>query len=198
MERLPAGVWGVGGVGIAGALLGATVILPPAGDAGAVIGALVVGAGGALAGVRRRRLARLPLELAPVAAVDERTGTVTCRAWLGRGRRIDALSVQVSLRAEDGSVTPLSPWAPEAPVVGRFHVVVRDLPVGWDRGWLDVTVEARASGEAWRVTRAYGPGDRRAGAFAPGVRRGSGGLAWVQREWPHTDAPSDGPDGDPL
>lgn len=195
MERLPAGVWGVGGVGIAGALLGATVVLSPAGDLWAVVGAVVAGAGGALAVVRRRGINRLPLELAPVAAVDERAHSVAFRAWLGRGRRIDVLTVDVSWRALDGAVVPLSPWVPAAPVVGRFQAVVRDLPAGWDLGWLDVTVEARSRGEVWRMTRSYGPGERRTGTFAPGLRRSGGGLAWVQQEWPHVEAPSDGPPG---
>jgi hypothetical protein len=141
--------------------------------------------GGALLAWRRSRIGALPLTLAPFAAVDDRgPPTVTVRAWLGRGRRIDGLEVRVRLRSVNGTEHDLPVLVGPAPVVGRFQAVARGLPEGWESGEVIVRVEAREGGRCWHAEQNYGPEHRRVGAFVAGITRNGRSVVWSHADWP--------------
>jgi hypothetical protein len=182
VERLTAPVWlGLAAIAVLGSA-GGTLWAVGAADVALVGFAVVSGASGVGAAVRRRALDAMPLELAPVVAIrDEGTGArISVRGWLGRGRRVDALSVDVAFEgAEDA---PVQVFVPPTPLVGRFQLVISGLPEDHGSRSLRVAVRAGAAGQEQVASRTYGVDDRRPGRFAPGLSL-ERGLRWAREEW---------------
>lgn len=183
VERLSAPVWlGLTAIAVVGSAAGT---LWAVGAADVFLGgfALVSGASGVGAAVRSRAIGRLPLELAPLAAV--RSGfdgepSITVRGWLGRGRRVDAISADVALEgAED---VELHVWVPPTPLVGRFQLVVTGLPEDHAVRSLRVVVRATGADGEQVAARSYASDDRQDGRFAPGLQLGPQ-VRWARAEW---------------
>ena len=172
VERLRAPSWLAIAVVGSVVLAGSTVVWVGAGDVIALVGASGVGCGGVTAAWWRRRLDALPLEVANVVADDGEALTV--RGWLGRGRRIDGLEVEVEVEGVQG---PVESWVPAGPVVGRFHVRIARC-----EGPFEVRIRAEREGRRFEVTRRYEAEDRRVGRFAAGIRLGRR-ATWVREDW---------------
>lgn len=180
MERFGAPAWLGSALIVGAALLGSTWWWVGAGDVVAVIAAAIAGASGVAAAWRRRQIDALPLEIASVAAVGPGTKGpgITVRAWLGRGRRIEAVEVVARM---DGATLPV--LVHPGPLVGRFQAVVTGLPEDQAARTLDVEVRARAEGREWSVHHSFPPDTRREGRFAAGITT-KGGVGWDPARWP--------------
>lgn len=175
VEQRSGAAWVAIGLGSAALLTGSTFFLVGVGDVLAGSGAVLVGLAGLGAAGWRRRLAALPLELAPRAVRHESPlgSDVTVRGWLGRGRRIEQLTVTV---LADGKPTDVLLF--RGPLVGPFQVLVSGAP---ER--LEVTVEAREGAQTHRITQVYPPDTIEDGRFdAPVTRRGKR-LRWTPERW---------------
>lgn len=181
VERATAVGWVAVGVLGAGAIGASTLWLAATGDLLAVGGAVLWGLGGFGAAVRRVRLDRLPLEVADHAATTiGLTGrSVTVRGWLGRGRRIDALSASGRWEGEQGVVLPI--LLCPGPLVGCFQVVMEQVPD--DPGVVCIALEAREGARSWRVEHRYDASKRVEGRFAPAVVRKQGRITWSRTDW---------------
>ena len=175
VERCSGTTWLTIGLGSAAALAGSPVFLVGTADLMAGAGALLVGVGGVGAAGWRRRLAGLPLELAPrVVRADGPLGSdLTVRGWLGRGRRIEQLTVTVLADGE-----PVDALLFRGPLVGPFQVLVPGAPEQ-----LTVTVEAREDGQTHTATRTYGPDAVEDGRFAPPFTGDARTFRWTPERW---------------
>ena len=174
IDRWTPAVWLGGGVLIA--VLAGAAIVPLVGAAewaagGVAVIAALVGSG---ASWRKRALDHLPLEFAPSLAEWEGPlgHHLTVRAWLGRGRRVDDLRIEV--RAGDETLDVL---APGVPVVGCFHAV---FPVV--EGPVVVKVTGRNGGRSITGEVHYDADARVQGRFRPGFEIAEG-WRWKRREW---------------
>jgi len=127
----------------------------------------------------RRRLARLPLVVAPVG-LRGRYGphrAYRFRARLGRGRALSAGRAEVTFVPTTGAPVALPCVLGEVSrAVGPWTLVVLDNlgTLEGREGRIEVVVHAMEGGRAWRARRAWSLGDLRSGRFDDhmAVRRG--------------------------
>lgn len=158
------------------ALAAGIAVVPLVGTAELVSGGVAVLAAvlGPGAAWWKHRLDQLPLEFAPqLAEWDGPLGhQLTVRGWLGRGRRIDDLVIEVEADGE-----ALDVLAPGVPVLGRFQAVFPAVP-----GPVVVRVRGRSRGRTVRSEHYYDADARIQGRFHPGFEVGER-WRWKRREW---------------
>ena len=175
VERLGVLQWLIAGAGAAIVLGAAVVPLVGPAELGAGIGAVAVGILGIGGALWRRRLERLPLTIAPVLAdLETPMGRqLTVRAWVGRGRRLDRVHIEVLANG-----VPLSALAPTGPVVGCFQAV---FPFVDDE--VIVRIEGEGRDGPVRGEQRFPASARVQGRFAPGFSCDRTGWSWHRRDW---------------
>jgi hypothetical protein len=130
--------------------------------------------------------ARLPLTLGVRAARGSLWGVpvVRLRARLGRGRRVERVTVRAAWRSPDGVAVALEADDPAVVRVGAWTITLRDPQGLADApGRLEVEVEAWDGQRAWSGSASFELEDRPWGAFVPlgELRRGS--WRWSGDPW---------------
>lgn len=194
VERLPvAPLLAVAGAGAAGALVLAALLGGTVAVALLVAGALVVALAGGLLAVRVH-LARMPLELAPVAVRMRIDGhpAFGFRARLGRGRSLEHARAVVRFVPESGEPVALSPLLPDGTsLVGPWSLVVVDRHERCTgSGRFEVQVKASERGRHWAASRAYASNDLHDGRFEPAQIVDGGGLRWRRDAWDQVSPPA--------
>lgn len=177
----------VGALGLA-ALVGGTVAV-----ALLVVGVVIVAVAGGLAALKVH-LARLPLEVAPVAVEGRIDGhrAFAFRVRLGRGRGIDRGLARVRYLPDHGEPVDLHVLLADARgVVGPWAVVAVDRAEAVrGAGRLEVAVEAEEDGHPWVVEASWGLEDVVPGRFEPVVQVRRGRLAWARDRWTAVQPPA--------
>ncbi len=173
----------IGGLGSVLVLLG-TVPATGALDAILVGFAIVIGGATGWFVVRRKQLDHLPLQLAPVAIIDELHGsrTLKIRAWLGLGRVMRAPSLSVLWRSDSGSERPLAGRFPAEVLCGPVTVLV-PLPAEVQGGQFEVSFEVAEGERQWREQAVYPVAAVQRGRFAAPLVCRRGRWVWNRAGW---------------